>query len=517
MTVYANYVAWIFRQQTRLSTRAYTRPHTSGSCLFIVVSLLLLLTLLITPVFAVTLQQRQPQPGFSVKKSPVMGLQQKTDLIIRTSALSADEATVGSPLTARVVIYNSGNVDVSNVVVRFSFEGSRKEQIVSALGKHKSAEVSATFKVKGPPARRFVDIDVNPDKKVGETVYANNKQRLLVEVKQAAPQPGADFVFRTAAVTNDKPEVGAVFAAKSVIFNSGAADAANVPVRFTFQGVPQVKNIRSIGKGKSAEVTAEFKVKQPEGRQFVDIAINPDKQVGETDYSNNNHRLLVEVVAPKAAVEMPKPKLELKPEKKPVLAPVVQPPMFVTMKPDRWQKGKNYTVTVRGADLDGVETAFFGDNIQVDELKHTGKTSLTLAIQVGTDAAAGVRTVSFSKNDGTSVASMKGWVVSPSKAITVVPALIWEPKEVSVQQGVVTLQTPEWLRTSESGKSYYPKVPLDDETVFSWKESVPGLADYFEVRFMAPDRTILLTKKYLLSSPHFIRHLLSQVSISSSS
>ncbi len=199
-------------------------------------------------------------------------------------------------------------------------------------------------------------------------------------------------------------------------------------------------------------------------------------------------------------VAVPSLKPPLKQVFKPI--PITIQPVFSSLRPDRWLPGRSYQVAIRGDRLDVIEAVSFGPGIQVNNLKHRGKTSLVFSLKVEKKTTPGVRFAVVAQNGREEETAVRGWVVKPSMNVTRVPSLVWPSvKDIVLRQGAVFLQEPEWSFSGDMANNHHPVPVLNDETVLAWKEEVPGLADEFEIRFMTPQGTLVYTKIINLGDP----------------
>ena len=258
-------------------------------------------------------------------------------------------------------------------------------------------------------------------------------------------------------------------------------------------GIQPVGELQIVDQG-SARIEVQVADSARPGRHLVRLQGQPPVQNAAT--------LALPAAAVEGYVEVAAP--SLKPPLKKVFKPIPMAlrPAFSSLRPDRWLPGRSYQVAIRGDRLDVIETVSFGPGIRVSNLKHRGKTGLVFSLRVDKKTSAGIRFAVVEQNGQEEKTSLRGWVVKPSMNLTRVPSLVWpSEKDIVLRQGAVFLQEPEWSYSGDMANNRHPVPVLNDETVLTWKEEVPGLADEFEIRFMTPQGTIVYTKTINLGNP----------------
>jgi hypothetical protein len=100
-----------------------------------------------------------------------------------------------------------------------------------------------------------------------------------------------------------------------------------------------------------------------------------------------------------------------------------------------------------------------------------------------------------------------------------VPVVKFPHLSLTFTEGMIDLLTPQWGK-QECGEGFtcdYGTPMLDDSAVFSWHERNPGTADYFELRILSPEGTLLVAKRldrtqtYYAPDPAFLQSVLQKL------
>jgi Quinohemoprotein amine dehydrogenase, alpha subunit domain III len=198
----------------------------------------------------------------------------------------------------------------------------------------------------------------------------------------------------------------------------------------------------------------------------------------------------------------------------PGAVPIIQTTVL-SLTPNTWETGKDYSATLTGIGFaDGMELRF-GNGVEVKDLKVYGPTNATVDVSVADDAPAGARVV---ETRATSQANWKAttataWVIKPKLTVKVqAPQIKFPTPDLNIfQKGVIYLVDPFWGWDSVEVKTDHGIPQLNDQTVFTWKEKNPGVAQWFEFRILNKKGDVLLTKKvddaYYRPDPAFIKEL----------
>lgn len=201
----------------------------------------------------------------------------------------------------------------------------------------------------------------------------------------------------------------------------------------------------------------------------------------------------------------------------PMRLPPPPPARVMRLTPDKLQVGETSVVELQGFGLTGDLLYYFGPGTEVvgtPKLRGTSRAIVTLKVLPG--AAVGIRRVAIATGIGArameqpaqfSVVTMTAAV---SKAALPVPKIApLDPG--SIQKDSIELVEPHWK--TQTGSTMPMKDPvtggwlgkpepiwsvdppaLREDLLFTWKESNPGLAEWFEIRFYREDK-LLATRR----------------------
>ena len=165
--------------------------------------------------------------------------------------------------------------------------------------------------------------------------------------------------------------------------------------------------------------------------------------------------------------------------------------------PNQWARGKTYAVTVQGNLFSSGMQVDLGKDINVQKLKVFSPTRLTMTVAVSDTARLGPCSFKVKKQTDSSWTSSpaKAWVVAPPKWTVTKPKpklVMEEPKLTPELKGRINLIAPvDYLNGSQS----YQDVLLNEQTVFSWQEANPGMAEWFEFRIVGEDGYVFEKKR----------------------
>jgi len=105
---------------------------------------------------------------------------------------------------------------------------------------------------------------------------------------------GVEFGIRSVDIP-DTTEEGKALTISVVIFNGGSSPASDVTISFSVGTTVFSEKVFSIGSLETTTVDAIWNPKSP-GRYFINVTINPGQTVVESDYTNNYHEQMIEVI-----------------------------------------------------------------------------------------------------------------------------------------------------------------------------------------------------------------------------
>jgi len=156
--------------------------------------------------------------------------------------------------------------------------------------------------------------------------------------------------------------------------------------------------------------------------------------------------------------------------------------------PNQWSQGKTYQIEVIGRNFSEGLEADLGDGIKIEDFSVVSSGKLTMTVKVASSAAAGSRSLMLRS------AASQPWNPFPAKAWVVARKLLSKPKpklaapDIKVQiKGRIELLDPgDYLKSN----SLLPET-LNEQTVFTWREKNPGLADWFEWRLVTENGYVI--------------------------
>lgn len=163
--------------------------------------------------------------------------------------------------------------------------------------------------------------------------------------------------------------------------------------------------------------------------------------------------------------------------------------------PNQWVSGKSYRIEVVGSGFgDGVK-ADFGSGIVIEDFAVASAGKLTMTVKVSASASPGSRSVRLRSASSLrwSTYPAKAWVVNASKRgiSKPIPQLL-EPALAVPILGRIELLTPtDYLNPPPNTWAE----PFTEQTLFTWREQNPGLADWYEFRLVTEDGFIVDKKR----------------------
>ncbi|MBA3028407.1 MAG: hypothetical protein FP816_06280 [Desulfobacteraceae bacterium] len=166
--------------------------------------------------------------------------------------------------------------------------------------------------------------------------------------------------------------------------------------------------------------------------------------------------------------------------------------------PNQWAKGKSYEITVQGTRFTEGMQVNFGNGIEIHNLKVHSAAKLTMTVKASTTALLGPCTLNARSlsTQPWSPFPAKAWIVDAPAWTNLKPNLKPKPKLVShvpavFIRGHIELLSPEdYLKSNEM----VPEI-LNEQTLFSWREENPGMADWFEFRIVTENGYVIEKKR----------------------
>ena len=164
--------------------------------------------------------------------------------------------------------------------------------------------------------------------------------------------------------------------------------------------------------------------------------------------------------------------------------------------PNQWSRGKNYTANLVGLGFTADMLVQLGDGVQVKgKVKLLNPNLAQIQVEVSGSATIGERKVQLRMN------SQDSWTLTQATAYVKAPA----------SQGLTQIKLPEMdfknffkgkiklLQPYEEGAN--AEKYINDMTQFWWEEENPGLADWYELRFLDNNGQILMKRRIDPSGP----------------
>ncbi len=486
----------------------------------------------------------RPTPG--VVDPAKIRLTQKADLRLDRQSLQVRprEVSAGQTVDISVLVFNADSVARNRVRVRFSCEQEQRDVFVD-LPPGVRKQVRARLTVLGPDGRKIVKAEVNPlHRELVEGDYDNNQGTVVIQViPKRAPVP-SDSIGKVAPIEEKssspigrpltksprdelagqqqarplqlKISPSPVFQGREYFLtmedeNRGGRFSSDISVTFDDE-IITLDRPRLVGRDKLiVKVRVADQARPGRHKVFLNfrdqsgaaIASHLVRVEGVVEVGRSlQSKKPVEAVPPLGTAKIPTPSepVSVGPVAPIALEPTSQP-FLTSIQPNRWQPGESYQVILKGSDLQNIDTVSFGPRVKVSGLQYQRDGRLQVNVTVDKKSTAGACEVLLQEGDRRFRPGLKAWIIDRIVPVDRVPTLVWqidEPVE-TVTQGEIYLEKPQWRPDREGFSAPVPG--LNDRTVFTWYEKTPGLAEHFEVRFLALDGTLLLSKQLSVIKP----------------
>jgi hypothetical protein len=224
------------------------------------------------------------------------------DLAVTGFRQAPSPALVSSAAKAFVTVKNLGDAACTGAALRFSGGGAAHEKLVD-LGGGEEKEIEFEWLAKETPGEMALWAHINPDRAVEETDYGNNR----MEHAAAVGLPPADL--SVVSITPSRYPAGMTVVTLVEVRNAGerqfggdgggaggaggagggaAGLGGGVPVRFSIPalGIEKTETVH-MDKGASAYVPFAWQSPSRPAQLTIAAAVNADRAIEETDYSNN--------------------------------------------------------------------------------------------------------------------------------------------------------------------------------------------------------------------------------------
>lgn len=170
------------------------------------------------------------------------------------------------------------------------------------------------------------------------------------------------------------------------------------------------------------------------------------------------------------------------------------------MTPNRWYAGRTYDVSIFGSDFEEDMQLSLGEDITIQnvDVKAAGYTTMTIRVD---------RTATGRKSLKMRSSALHAWTDTDIRGY-VIPSVSGTPEltagiqyaaleETETSEGVIDLKTPEfgdqWLMENAWLDTGVPT--SDDSNEFTWEETPNGASQWYELRILDKDNTVLVQRK----------------------
>ncbi|GIV78085.1 MAG: hypothetical protein KatS3mg050_2479 [Litorilinea sp.] len=217
----------------------------------------------------------------------------------------------GDLVTISATIFNAGDVAATDVQVEFAdATGSTAvpigpAQTIAAIPPGASGVVQVTYDTSGKSGDRRIQVTVDPHNFIAESREFDNEARATLSITPP-PLPnltvhGANIGFSPA-----QPVEGDVVTIRVPVLNTGAADASQVVVQFLEVRpngpvpIGERQTLEAIPAGGSAEAQVTFDTSQAQGDHTIQVVVDPNNFIPESNEDDNQASRTLRVVAPDA-------------------------------------------------------------------------------------------------------------------------------------------------------------------------------------------------------------------------
>ncbi len=161
--------------------------------------------------------------------------------------------------------------------------------------------------------------------------------------------------------------------------------------------------------------------------------------------------------------------------------------------PNQWVQGRTYDVNVTGTRFKSGLAVDLGDGITVEDLAVLSPTRFTMKVTVSRGASAGLRPLSLRADASQAWHAFpaKAWVLAKKDLAVAKPTPKLIPPDLKgMLLGRITLVSPEDTLTSNQFIT-----AVNEQTLFSWREENPGLAEWYEFRIVTENGFVIDKKR----------------------
>jgi len=219
---------------------------------------------------------------------------------LTVASLSIEPSTnlqVGTPVTLKATVRNSGELPAANFIVRF-FANDRQigEQPITRLNGNSQAEVTLPWRVLG--GNYQIRAVVDADNTVAESNEGNNEASLPINL------PAPDFAVTSLNISpNQNLKDGTRVQVQATVTNQGGGTVFPVTVTLLVDEGKFGEQVISEGLGANQNKTLSFSLTLSSGFRKISVVVDPANELPESDENNNRRDLtLPDIPMPDIAI-----------------------------------------------------------------------------------------------------------------------------------------------------------------------------------------------------------------------
>jgi hypothetical protein len=236
--------------------------------------------------------------GNLARRTEALTVATAPDLTI--ASLSIEPSTnlqVGTSVTLKATVRNSGELPAANFIVRF-FANDRQigEQPITRLNGNSQAEVTLPWRVLG--GNYQIRAVVDADNTVAESNEGNNEASLPINL------PAPDFAVTSLNISpNQNLKDGTRVQVQATVTNQGSGTVFPVTVALLVDEGKFGEQVISEGLGANQNKTLSFNLTLSSGLRKISVVVDPANELPESDENNNRRDLtLPDIPMPDIAI-----------------------------------------------------------------------------------------------------------------------------------------------------------------------------------------------------------------------
>lgn len=215
----------------------------------------------------------------------------------------------GTPVSVIATVRNNGDADAGPVTVLFSdiTDGEPvpigEPQTIDTIAAGGSATAKVRYDTTARSGRRLIRVVVDPNNAVDETDESDNRVTLELTVG-AGSQANLRITASNIGVDPSRPRAGEPLNISATVLNTGGAPTRDVLVQFldvtTGQAIPigVKQRIPLLLAARSALVGVTYDTTNKTGKRRIQVVVDPEVTVAETDETDNQATIEVEIAPP---------------------------------------------------------------------------------------------------------------------------------------------------------------------------------------------------------------------------